>query len=365
MREPRHEKNLRYKNGSWVCDITRRGKRVRQIVGFTKEQAKNSIAKMRIEQLDEELGFKKPDEDVLFAEFADDFLALYSKPNKRSWRGDERALRGLKRFFEGKTLRMVSSEGISRFLAARRAEISPASCNRELACLRTLFNKAIEWGKLEMSPVAKVRRFREPPGRERILEPAEAQRLIGAASPELRLVLIIALNTGMRRAEILSLRWRAVDIGGGVINIENSKSGKSRKVPMNALVREALRALPRVASSDYVFYNPETKTHIKDVRRGFQASCARAEIKGLRLHDLRHTFATWWITAGGDLVALSKILGHASIQMTMRYAHATPEVVRLGIERVGELLDLGRQKGANPPEVVISPLRVKDYKTYL
>jgi integrase len=257
-------------------------------------------------------------------------------------------LNNLKAFFKGDMLRTIGAEKIERYKAKRKAEVSPASCNRELACLKTLFNKAVEWGRLEASPAVKVKKLKENNTRERILSSAEAGRLIECASPELRPVLIIALNTGMRKSEILGLRWQDVDFVRGFILIGDSKSGKSRKLPMNKTVFEALRGIQR--RSDYVFFNPETETHIKGVTRLFAAALKTAEIRGVRLHDLRHTAATKMVEAGVDLVTVSKILGHSSIQMTMRYAYPTPENMRMAVSRLGEMLDLTRQKVDRPAD---------------
>lgn len=343
MLKPRNDRNLRFKDGKWFIDFTYKGKRIRQFGGYTKEQARNTLAKLRIDKLDEKLGFKKLElEDVPFDKFADDFLEIYCKQNKKSWKEDQLLLDGLKNHFKGETLRSIGPEKVERYKAKRKAEVSPATVNRGLACLRTMFNKAIEWGKLETSPLRAVKKLKEPPGRERILSAAEAARLVECAGAGVRPVLIVALNTGMRRNEILSLKWANVDLVRGYIFIEDSKSGKSRKLPMNSAVSSAFMQLPHV--SVFVFFNPETKDHIKDVKTAFHAACRRAEIRGLRFHDLRHTAASKMIEAGVDLVTVSKILGHASIQMTMRYAHPTPENMRLAISKLGEILGSTRQK---------------------
>jgi integrase len=354
MVKQKKDRNLKFQDGKWYIDFTSQGKRIRQFGGYTKEQARNTLAKIRIEKLDEKLGFKKPEksEPVPFEEFADDFLEDYCKQNKRSWKRDEFSLNSLKEFFKGNTLQNIGAEKIERFKAKRKAEVSPSTVNRELACLKTLFNKAVEWEKIEKNPAVTVKKFREPNARERILSPEEARHLIECASPGLRPVLIVALNTGMRRNEILSLKWEDVDFGKSFVLISNSKSGKSRKVPMNATVYETLRALPQ-ASSDYVFFNSETKTHIKNIRTAFLSACRSAEIKGVRLHDLRHTAASKMIEAGADLVTVSKILGHASIQMTMRYAHPTPDNLRLAVGRLGEILGPPRQKVDMPSETAV------------
>ncbi len=205
-----------------------------------------------------------------------------------------------------------------------------------------MFNKAVEWGRLESSPVKNVKKFKEPNSKERILCPDEMKRLIDAANNHLEPILIIALNTGMRRGEILSLKWENIDLSKRCIHLEDSKSGKSRDIPMNGLVIEVLSVIAQ--NSEYVFPNPRTGGPIEDVKTAFKTACERAKIKGLRFHDLRHTAATRMVEAMVDLVTVSKILGHSSIQMTMRYAHPTPENMRRAVERLGEFYEQTRQK---------------------
>ena len=353
------ERNLKQVNGKWYADFTFKGKRIRQFAGYTKEQARNTLAKLRIERLDERLGFKKPgqDERILFDKFADDFIELYAKQNKRSWQRDEVSLKNLKPFFKGRDLQDIGPEDAERYKAMRKAEVSGATCNRELALLKTIINKAVEWGKLKENSLRAVKKFRENNARERILSPEEARRLIECAAPAIRPVLIVALNTGMRRTEILSLKWRDVDFAKSFILIEDSKSGRSRKVPMNEFVYKTLKELPRT-SDEHVFFNPETNDHIKDIKTSFRTACQRAEIQGVRLHDLRHTAASKMIEAGADLVTVSKILGHASIQMTMRYAHPTPENMRLAVGKLGEILGSTRQEVDNPSEGAVEVVPV-------
>lgn len=338
------EKNLKFKDGKWYLDFTFDGKRYREFAGYTKTQAKNTLTKRRTERLNDKLGFtkslKKP--DVPFGKFADEFLELYSKQNKRSWRRDRSSLKNLKPFFKDQLLQGIGPEDIERYKAKRGAEVSAATINREVSFLKTLFNKAVEWGRLEMSPALKVKKLREPNYKERILTQDEAGILLDMASPQVKPVLVLALNTGMRRGEILGLRWENIDFHKGFIFIEDSKNGRSRNVPMNGLVFGTLKKLPR--RSEFVFFNAETRSHIKDVKTAFKGACRRSKIKGLRFHDLRHTSASWMVEGGVDLVTVSKILGHSSIQMTMRYAHPTPENMKLAVEKLGEILDSKRKK---------------------
>ena len=136
---------------------------------------------------------------------------------------------------------------------------------------------------------------------------------------------------------MLGLKWKNINFARGYIFIEDSKSGKSRKVPMNSVVSDMLRSMDK--TKKFVFSNPRTKNRLKNISTSFKSACEKAGIKDLRLHDLRHTAATRMIEAGIDLVTVSKILGHSSIQMTMRYAHPTPENMQRAVESLAEAFD--------------------------
>ena len=366
------ERNLKLIDGKWYADYTFAGKRHREFAGYTLAQARNTLVKMKAELLDVARGFKKPAaEDVTFEAFADIFLETHSKQSKRSWKSDERSLENLKRAFKGETLRSIGPEKVERYRAARKVEasknsklgapISASTANRELACLKTLFSKAVEWGRIEVNPAARVKKLKEPPGRETILTEDQARRLVAAAGLEFRPVVIVALGTGMRRGEILALRWTDLDLVRGIVTVANSKSGRSRKIPMSGTVASALGGIPH--RGEFVFWNPETKTQIKDVKTAWAAACARAKknpddekdpgIVGVRFHDCRHTALTWMLQSGADIVSVSKIAGHASIVMTQRYCHASPELQRLAVNKVGEILEPTRQK-VDTPRVPLS-----------
>ena len=359
---PKKTRNLTFRDGRWLIDFQFKNKRVRKGGFLTRQQAEAAMTRMKTRQMDEELGLVKPEiEDVPFEKFGAEFIKLYSKPNKRSWKRDQLSLNVLTRFFKGKDLAAIGPEAIEAFKAKRRTEVSDSTTNRELACLKTMLNLAVAWGKLGTSPAAKVKKFREPASRERILSPEEASRLLQAAGPDIRPVIITAIGTGMRRGEILSLKWTDLDFVRGIISIRTSKSGKPRQVPMSGNVAEALGAVPR--RGEHVFHNSETGTHIKDVKTGFRAACARAKknpddekdpgITGLRFHDLRHTFASKALELGADIMTVSRILGHSSIQMTAKYLHPTGESMRLAVERVGGILDSTFRKADTPQNAMV------------
>ncbi len=325
-------------NGKWCYSFICNGQRVRKVVGLSKQECEAVACEARNKIKREGFGLKTPAKNVFFEDFAKEYLNIYAKQNKRSWRRDEVSIMHLNESFKGKYLAGITPDMIEKYKTARRAAVSPATVNLELACLKTIFNKALEWGKIEVNPAGKIKKFKLNNCREKILSGEEARRLIECAVPALRPVLAIALKTGMRRGEILALTWPAVNFIKSFILIENSKSGKSRKVPMSPAVREVLKAIPQV--SDFIFYNPETKTHIKSVTTAFETARGKdkANLPGLRFHDLRHTFATWYMENGGDIVALSKILGHSSIQMTLRYCNPTEGGMLKAVEKMDGIL---------------------------
>jgi len=367
MAKAKREKNLKFVDGKWYIDFTFNKKRIRQFGGYTKEQARNTLTKLRMEKLNEKMGFKKPEKkpDVLFEKFADEFIELYSKQNKRSWERDEWSLKNLKPFFKGKTLQEIKPDLIEGYKAKRKADVTQkktktteATINREIALLKTMFNKAVEWGRIDKNPLTRVKKFKENHQKDiRVLSHKEAIRLIDSASSHLKPVLIIALNTGLRRGEVLSLKWENIDFRKGRIFIEDSKSGKSRTVPMNRLVYNTLKSLPKDA--EFVFFNEKTKGHLQDVKRSFKSACLKAGIKGLRFHDLRHTAASKMIQTGIDLVTVSKILGHSSIQTTMIYVHSTDKLMRAAVEKLADIYEQTRQKVDSPTEEVIIKSPVK------
>ena len=141
----------------------------------------------------------------------------------------------------------------------------------------------------------------------------------------LRPVVILALHTGMRRGEILSLRWNQIDFGRGLILVQRTKTGRDRIIPMNSTVRETLAAIRQQAEGDQVF-------PINDVKRSFAYACVKGKIADFRFHDLRHTAATRLADRGADAFQIAAILGHSSIQMTARYTHATSDGLRRAME---------------------------------
>ena len=154
-----------------------------------------------------------------------------------------------------------------------------------------------------------------------------------ASSEHLKSILTVALNTGLRRGELLNLKWNQIDFKARMLRVEKTKSGKMRHIPINdILFNELSRLKSENGQNSYLFFNPETGKPYLDMKTGFKGACRRAGIKGLRFHDLRHTFATRLIQAGVDIVTVQNLLGHHSVTVTQRYTHSNDEQKRKAVE---------------------------------
>jgi integrase len=264
------------------------------------------------------------------------FIENYSRVNKRSWKDDFYRLRKCISFFGNVYLHEVTALDVEKFKSAKLAEgLSRTTVNHYLKILKRLFNIAIEWGYAKENTVKQVKFYSEKDTqKERILTEEEEIRLSEAASQHLRPILITALNTGMRRGEILNLTWNRIDLEQRLIQVVNTKSGRNRVIPINDALFEVLKGLER--KGDYVFTNPETGEPYKTVRRSFKNACRKADINGFRMHDCRHSFASRLVEKNVDIVRVKELLGHSSVKVTERYTHSNQEERKRAVELLCE-----------------------------
>jgi len=319
-----------YKRGKiWYLDYCVNGKRKRESVGRSKRLAESLLAKRRVEIIENKYfdiaKFKK----VRFDKTAEDFLT-WSQVHKKSFRRDRSLVKNLMDCFGSKHLYQISPYEVEKYQSVRRQEVSAATCNREVACLKRIFNKAIEWGKARENPVSKVKFFREDNERLRYLNKDEIVQLLKECAPHLKPIVLFALNTGMRKSEILNLKWKDLDLQANLITVTETKSGDFRKIPINSQLKEVLETIERHPNCPYVFnYKGE---RIEDIKKGFNKAVERAGIEDFHFHDLRHTFASHLVMGGVSLVAVKELLGHKSIEMTLRYSHLSVENKRIALE---------------------------------
>ena len=312
------------KGKNYYIDYYVNGRRKREKVGPNKRQALIVLQKRKVQVVERKFLDIQRHEKIKFEDMAKTYIEAYSKPNKRSFRRDEISLKNLTGFFKGKYLHEIISLHIEKYRVKRLRVVTPATVNRELACLKHMFNKAKEWGKASENPALKIKLLKEENRRTRYLETEEIKALVNACPDHLRPIVITALNTGMRKGEILNLKWPDVDLRQKIIYIYNSKSGKSRKVDINDWLVETFIRVRKHPESPYVFCNKDGKPY-GNIRKSFDNAKRRAGIKDFRFHDLRHTFASHLVMAGIDLKTVQELLGHQTYEMTLRYSHLSPD----------------------------------------
>ena len=328
-----------YKRGnSWCVGFTVNGRRVRETVGPNKKIAQKVLS-LRMTQVLENRYFP-PNRQVGRMPF-NEFVQMYLERVVSLMKSIRTERNRVKRWVKDLGMRPIGRITRAEIESWRREKMSrckPATINRDLSRLRHMLNIAVEWELLEESPMQGMKFLRENNARTRYLSVGECHRLIDSCmAPHIRAIVTVALHTGMRLGEILNLRWQDLDFSSGFILVRDSKNGQARQVPMDSMISTVLRSWPRLSDQDIVFTSVMTGGRIVDIRAGFLNSCKRAGITGLHFHDLRHTFASQFVMAGGDLYILKEILGHKSITMTQRYAHLSPTYKIKAIDRMNTL----------------------------
>lgn len=255
-----------------------------------------------------------------------------------------------------------------------RPPVKPACVNRHLAALKHMFTKAVDWEMVSEDAAKRVKKVKLSPEnnrRLRYLSTEECSRLLAACDKHLKPIVVFALNTGCRRGEILGLKWENVDMKHGFIHLTETKSGKRREIPMNGTVLETLRGIVRRLDMPWVFVKSEaskrkpapelaspapehlstvhqkkeTVGRYQDIKRSFATACRKAGIRDFHFHDLRHTFASQLVMAGVDITTVSRLLGHASLTMTLRYSHLAPDHLKNAVDVLSRLHDSSHDNG--------------------
>lgn len=311
------------KDGStaWYYDFMYKGIRYREVGGATKTQALRTLEKKRSEVLNEEFELVTKIKNPRIEMFANTYLKR--RKHLRSHKRDNLSFRTLLLYFKGKTLMSITPSEIEDYIGKRmEGGVSNSTINRELACLKRMFNLAIKWGEAKKNPVNDVDFLEEPPGRSRFLSEEEGKRLIAFASDHIKPIIMTALNTGMRLGEILNLKWDQVHIDTVVepyIEIKQTKNNKNRFIPLTEDMAKLFQII-RDNGSEYVFLGIRG-IPLKSVRKPFTKALKKTGIKDFKFHDLRHTFASHYVMSGGDLMSLKEILGHSNMKMVERYTH--------------------------------------------
>lgn len=220
---------------------------------------------------------------------------------------------------------------------------NPRHWPRELQVLRNALNLAVrEWEWLDTTPFLKVKIEVPKNGVERWLTLEEETRLLAACPDWLKVIVSFAINTGMRKEEVLSLQWSQVDLESRVVILVQTKNKEKRTIPLNQAAFEVLQGREKDKKrSAYVFPSERgTKLDGHNLSRAYRKAREDAGILDIRVHDLRHTAGSRMAQSGVDIYTISKVLGHKTLAMAMRYSHHNVESLRHGVEA----LDKWREK---------------------
>jgi integrase len=222
--------------------------------------------------------------------------------------------------------------------------LAPSTLDREVALLKRMCNYAVETKLIPVNPLAGVPMLNVPNARDVTVSEDNFERLYRLAEPELKPILLTAYDTGMRRAEVLGLRWRQVDLEAGTIRLrgQDTKTSSPRLVVMTPRLIDELQGVPRQPGSEFVFVNPETKTAWHTVRKAFVRALKAADLEGTWFHDLRRSFVTNARRRGVPESVVMKMTGHKTRCVFDRYNIVNEDDLRDAVRRI----EAGQKSGA-------------------
>jgi len=238
-----------------------------------------------------------------------------------------------------KRLDEIATQEVAKWLGElRQSGKAMATVEKIRIVFNRSFELALRWQTpgVKFNPVRGIPRPRLNNARNRFLSSDDAARLLKATeaslNPQLRNIVGLLLLTGARKRELLDARWENVNVGRKVWFIPTSKTGKPRHVPLSQAALNIIEQLPRFENCPWLMPNPKTKMPFTDIKHPWETARAAAGLEGLHLHDLRHSFASFAVNAGIELLAVGRILGHADYQSTMRYAHLANDTLMQAVE---------------------------------
>ncbi len=231
--------------------------------------------------------------------------------------------------------RLAKGEGMSGH------KIAPATQNRYLQALSHAFSVAVrEWEWLEDNPIRRVRKLKEPRGRVRFLSEDERQRLLEVCKESkcrnLYPLVLLAISTGARQGELLSLRWPDIDLDRGLATVHHTKNGERRALPLAGPALQELKSRSRVRRIDTNLVFANRRGVAPFPRAAWDLALERAEIEDFRFHDLRHSAASYLAMTGATLAELAEILGHKTLAMVKRYSHLTEQHTSRVVARMNQ-----------------------------
>lgn len=326
----------------------------------------------------------EPEKPIAFGSFIDKHYSPWALTHQKQGQATIDAIKAQFAEFNDKLLTEIHAFDVERFKARRlKAGIKPATVNRDLDRIRGALSRAVDWGMLPAHPLRSVKRAKgDDNSRVRYLSPAEDKRLRKALEkredarreerergnawcrergrPERPLwpaenftdhlmpMVLVALNTGLRRGELLGLTWEHVNLEAKLLTVAagTAKSRKARHVPLNAEAVDVLTRWKKQSTGTGLVFPAPGGGRMTHINTSWEGLIEDAELIDFRFHDLRHDFASKLVMRGVDLNTVRELLGHADLQMTLRYAHLAPARLASAVAMLDEKPEPPAQKRA-------------------
>lgn len=273
--------------------------------------------------------------------FAENDYIPYVKTYKKSWEMDISRIRNhLLPYFGTMRMKDIEKRDVVQLINDQLPDYKPGSINRVIILLRYMFNLAIKW-EIEgvfRNPTAGIPLLKENNQVERFLSAEEAKALLiaikASKNPMLQHIVSMLILTGARKREVLDAKWEDFDMERTSWRIPNTKAGKARIVPLSDTATALLTKLRKKKRSPYAFANPITLKPYKSIYYSWHTARKEAGLDDVRIHDLRHSFASFLVNAGRSLYEVQTLLGHTQIKTTQRYAHLSTTSLRAASNEV-------------------------------
>lgn len=317
------------KNGKWYCQFMIKGERIHKLLDGAKDQTQakelEDAERFKLRQIQN--GLIKREEKKIPIQKGVTLFLNYSKIHKKDFHNDEIKSKVVLSFFKGKNLSEILLKDIEAFVVylTKERKLKKATVNRYISFISSTFDICIKNKLCSLNPCKELKKFKEDNQKIRYLTTEEEKRLFEFLPERIKPIIITALHTGLRRGNILNLKWSDIDFDYNFIEIlkQDNKGHKSIKIPLSDKLLEVLNSIPK--TSEYVFINPQTGEPYNEITKSFNNACKKANIENFRFHDLRHTVATRLVERGVDIRTVQEIMAHSSIVTTQRYMHPTPQ----------------------------------------
>ncbi len=337
-----HKGRAFFQVDEWLTLPDGRATRFRKRMIPTREQATALVAKVRTEAFEGRYFDRVKAPDVTVAEAWTAYQTVSERDND-TWQTEAGRAEHIVRHLGRRNAASLTVRDVDEFRTLRLSEKtkrgaapSHATLDREVELLKRMLGYAVACETLTVNPIAKVKLLHKPNVRVSVLDEADFGKLLEAADVELKPILLVAFDTGMRKREILDLRWSQVDLKHGVIKLaaEDTKTEQARTICLTSRAVRALEDTPKVPGSLYVFANPSTKKPWADMKRGFAGACKAAGLKGVWFHDLRRSFVTNARRRGVPESVVMRFSGHRTRAVFDRYNVVEEEDLRAAVKKL-------------------------------